>query len=82
MSSSSYLPAAMTILLSVCGPAAFKGHCGDALTLHTDRDATITPVRRTGGHAPIMIPVSHRSTDRKELGVLPPVRRENARRKA
>lgn len=35
----------------------------------------------SGGHSPTMIPVSHRSTDRKELGVSAPVLRENSRGK-
>ena len=35
----------------------------------------------SGGHAPIMIPASHRSTDRKELGVSATTLRENSRRK-
>jgi hypothetical protein len=35
----------------------------------------------SGGHSPVMIPVSHRSTDRKELGVSATVLRENSRGK-
>lgn len=33
----------------------------------------------SGSHAPIMIPVSHRSHDPKELGVSPPMLREKSR---
>ena len=36
----------------------------------------------SGGHSPIMIPVSHSSTDRMELGVSAPEPRENSRGKA
>ncbi|MDA8967849.1 hypothetical protein N9F76_01000, partial [bacterium] len=45
--------------------------------------AVIVSILRLGSVflAPIMIPVTHRSTDRMELGVSAPVPRENSRGK-